>query len=242
MIKTRYAHRGYHHKPAVPENSLPAFRLAIERGWGAELDVHLLKDGGLAVFHDSQLKRCTGVEGIIEDHTLDELKALRLEGTDNPIPEFRQVLDLFEGKAPLIIELKTYGSNHRALAESVCRALDSYHGDFCIESFDPRALIDVRKLRPGFIRGQLAQDFVKNPTDEVASWQRGLLTDMRLNFLTRPDFIAYKYEDRDNPALRRCVKRGMQEVCWTIRTKKAMEEIEKDGGIAIFEGFDPDEE
>ena len=82
----RYAHRGYHDKPVVPENSLPAFRRAIERGFGAELDVHLLKDGTLAVFHDSDLKRCANVEGEIEDLTLDELKQLRLEGTDEQIP------------------------------------------------------------------------------------------------------------------------------------------------------------
>ena len=70
----RYAHRGYHDKPQIPENSLPAFRRAIEHGWGAELDVHLLKDGTLAVFHDSQLARCTGEEGILEDLTYGEMK------------------------------------------------------------------------------------------------------------------------------------------------------------------------
>ena len=74
LKKYRYAHRGYHDKPVIPENSLPAFRRAIERGFGAELDVHLLKDGTLAVFHDSNLRRCANVEGEIEDLTLDELK------------------------------------------------------------------------------------------------------------------------------------------------------------------------
>ena len=68
----RFCHRGYHDKPQIPENSLPAFRRAIERGWGAELDVHLLKDGTLAVFHDSDLFRCAGVSGMIEDLTLPE--------------------------------------------------------------------------------------------------------------------------------------------------------------------------
>ena len=75
----RFAHRGYHDKPQIPENSLPAFRRAIAHGWGAELDVHLLKDGTLAVFHDSSLSRCTGAQGMIEDLTFEELRALRLE-------------------------------------------------------------------------------------------------------------------------------------------------------------------
>ena len=50
LRRYRYAHRGFHDKPQVPENSLAAFRRAIERGFGAELDVHLTKDGKLVVF------------------------------------------------------------------------------------------------------------------------------------------------------------------------------------------------
>ena len=65
----RYAHRGYHNKPTVPENSMAAFRAAAERGWGAELDVHLMKDGNLAVIHDSSLKRTAGADVEIEDLT-----------------------------------------------------------------------------------------------------------------------------------------------------------------------------
>ena len=127
----RFAHRGYHDKPQIPENSLPAFRRAIAHGWGAELDVHLLKDGTLVVFHDSSLSRCTGAQGMIEDLTLAELKALRLEGTDEQIPLFDGVLALFETATPLIIELKTAGNNHRALTKAVVERLDNYSGEFC---------------------------------------------------------------------------------------------------------------
>ena len=139
----RFAHRGYHDKPQIPENSLPAFRRAIAHGWGAELDVHLLKDGTLAVFHDSDLSRCTGASGMIEDLTLDKLRALRLEGTDEQIPLFDEVLALFEEATPLIIELKSANGNHYALTKAVCERLDSYRGVYCIESFDPFCLFEV---------------------------------------------------------------------------------------------------
>ena len=125
LKKYRYAHRGYHDKPVIPENSLPAFRRAIERGFGAELDVHLLKDGTLAVFHDSDLRRCANVEGEIEDLTLDELKQLRLEGTDEQIPTFDEALALFEHATPLIIELKTARGNHKALAKADLLIIDT---------------------------------------------------------------------------------------------------------------------
>jgi len=241
MIDTRYAHRGYHDKPQVPENSIPAFERAIERGWGAELDVHLTKDKKLVVIHDSDLVRLTGAQGTVEELSFDELRRFRLEGTDNMIPSFDEVLALFEEKTPLIIELKVYHGNYKELAKAVCERLDTYKGDYCIESFDPRAIWEVRKLRPDTEIGQLSQDFTKGGEAEVAPWQRGLLTNLRFNFLSHPDFIAYKFEDRSNKANRRCIKKGCKEVSWTIRSKEDMLAVERGGGIAIFECFDPDE-
>ena len=64
----RFAHRGLHNAGAGrPENSMAAFRAAIEKGFGAELDVHLMADGNLAVVHDSDLTRVCGKKGFIED-------------------------------------------------------------------------------------------------------------------------------------------------------------------------------
>lgn len=238
----RYAHRGLHcSADSVPENSLAAFRRAIRHGYGAELDVHLLRDGTLAVFHDSDLKRCANVEGQIEDLDLEGLRKLRLEGTDEQVPLFDDVLALFEGKQPLIIELKTAKGNHRALAEAVCRRLDSYKGDFCIESFDPFAVADVRKLRPGICRGQLSMNFLKEPSG-LPWYQRFLMTNVLLNWYTQPDFLAYQFSDRDNFCLdlaRRVW--GVQEVSWTIRSKEDLLACEKFGSIGIFEKFDPEQ-
>lgn len=240
MISGIYAHRGFHNKPEIPENSIPAFKRAIERGWGAELDVHLIKDGSLVVFHDSDLERCTGMKGIIEDLTLSQVKKLRLEGTENQIPSFDEVLALFEAaQKPLIIELKTYNGNHFELTEAVCKRLDSYRAEFCIESFDPRALIDLKKLRPDIIRGQLAQDFMKRP-ENLPGYQRFLLTNLLFNVLTKPDFIAYRFEDRMNRRNQRCIKHGIQEVSWTISSKEDFNTVLKNHAIPIFERFDPD--
>ena len=158
----------------------------------------------------------------------------------NKVPLLDEVLELFEGKAPLIIELKTYGGNHRALAEAVCKRLDTYEGDFCIESFDPRAIAEVRRLRPWICRGQLAQDFIKR-SEDLPAYQRVLLTTLRMNFLSRPDFIAYRFEDRHHIFLRLCVRSGVQEVNWTIDSKEDMLAAEADGALVIFERFDPDE-
>ena len=119
LRKFRYAHRGLYDKEAgIPENSLPAFSRAIARGFGAELDVHLLRDGTLAVFHDSDVKRMTGREGYLEDLSADELKDYALDGTKETIPQFKDVLALFAGTGlPLIVEVKSFRDNFAELTE-----------------------------------------------------------------------------------------------------------------------------
>ena len=239
LRKYRYAHRGFHDKPQIPENSLPAFRRAIEHGFGSEFDVHLTKDGQLVVFHDDTTDRCTGQSGTLEDRTLKEVRELRLEGTQEQIPLFDEVLELFENTGlPLIIELKVVGGNQGPLAEKVCTRLDSYKGHFCIECFDPRAMAEVRKLRPDIVRGQLSSDFVKEPATSPKG-TRSILTNLKMDFLSKPDFVAYNFDYASNKAFRKAVARGIQGVAWTIRTPEDMKKAESLGYICIFEKFDP---
>ena len=234
-----YAHRGLHGN-GLPENSMAAFKAALDGGYGIELDIHLLKDGNLAVMHDSALKRTTGAEGRIEDLTTEELKNYHLEGTEQTIPTFREVLELFDGKAPLIVELKPAGGNHDVLSQAACDMLEGYKGVYCMESFDPRCVYWLKKHRPRIIRGQLSEDFVKN--DKTMPWLlRFALTHLLTNFLTVPDFVAYKFADRKNtPSTWLCRKLYcVQGVSWTLKTKEDYDTAVKEGWLPIFEGFRP---
>jgi len=237
LKKHIYAHRGFHNKPEIPENSIPAFERAVQRGWGIELDVHLTKDGKLVVFHDSDLKRITGTDGILEEKTWDELSVLFLEGTTEHMPLFDEVLALTENRSPLIIELKTR-NNRKELAKAVCDRLDSYRGLYCIESFDPLTMGEVRKYRPGIIRGQLSCNFFRGD-EKLPLWQKVVLTFMLTNIVSRPDFIAYKYEDRDSRALKRELEKGIMDVAWTILDPEDFRNCRDHGIVPIFEKFDP---
>ena len=236
----RYAHRGYHDKPQIPENSMAAFRRALQNYYGVELDIHLMRDGNLAVIHDSSLKRTADADVEIEDLTAADLEQYRLEGTDEKIPLFSEVLELFEGKTPLIVELKAARGNHNELAAAACELLDRYQVSYCIESFDPRCIMWLKKNRPDVIRGQLSYAFTKHKKGEV-SWLKGfVLEHMLLNWKTRPDFIAYNMTERDNLSVKLCRKiYKVQEVNWTITTKEEMKEAEALGNLVIFEQFDP---
>ena len=233
-----YAHRGLH-DDTRPENSMAAFRAALENGYGMELDVHLLSDGNLAVMHDSALKRTTGAEGTIENLVTGQLADYRLGGTDETIPQFREVLELVNGKVPLIIELKATGGNYAALTEAVCKMLETYPGDYCLESFDPLCIFWLRRHRPDIIRGQLTEDYfqLNAPMPGILKW---VLKKQVLNFLTLPDFVAYRFEHRQtvsNTLVRKVW--GVQGVAWTLRSKSDYDTAVQEGWIPIFENFRP---
>lgn len=233
-----YAHRGLH-CDAAPENSMEAFRRAKKAGCGAELDVHLMADGNLAVFHDSSLQRMTGKNGIIENLTAEQLSDYKLAGTDESIPQLRQVLELISGEVPLIIELKSGRNNHRALCSKVCEMLDGYEGAFCLESFDPRCIRWLRKNRPDLIRGQLAENFFAAPGSRVPWIGKLILGQYMLNFLTRPDFVAYRFSDNRQVGVWLCRRFWKaQPVAWTLRSREEYDQAVKMGWIPIFENFE----
>lgn len=233
-----YAHRGLHDQQK-PENSMAAFAAALDKGYGIELDVHLTKDGELAVIHDHELDRCTGCPGNVEDMTLAQLQEYTLNGTQEKIPAFSQVLQLFDGKAPLIIELKVANDNYAQLTDRVMAELKDYSGVYCIESFDPRCLKHLKKNYPQVIRGQLSDNYMKSKP-KFPWYLRFVMTYLLGNFMFQPDFIAYKFADRKNLSIffaRKLWK--MHCVAWTVQTPEEFETAVSEGWIPIFEGFEP---
>lgn len=232
------AHRGLHNKPSVPENSLAAFARAADKGYGIELDVHLLSDGNLAVFHDNTLIRMTGKEGWIKSLTVEQLKEYKLAGSDEYIPTFNEVLSLVDGRVPLIIELKCE-ANTAQLCKAVLSDLEGYGGAYVIESFDPRPLIWLRKNCPNVTRGQLAQNITRDDVSFLIIG-RFILANLLLNFLTNPHFIGYKFSDRKNLSNRLCTRLfASKSVLWTITNIEDFRTTRKENAIAIFEGFLP---
>lgn len=232
-----YAHRGLHNETR-PENSMAAFRAAWEHGYGVELDIHLMKDGNLAVIHDSNLQRVAGADVAIEDLTVADLANYTLCGSGEHIPLFSQVLELYRGKAPLIVELKCVRGNAKPLCEAACKLLDQYDGLYCVESFDPRVTRWLRKNRPDIIRGQLSENWMKSAV-KLPWILKAVMTYHISNIYTRPDFIAYKYADRRVFGTDLCRKFwNIQGVSWTIQTKEEFEIAVEEGWIPIFEGFE----
>lgn len=231
----RYAHRGLHGN-GVPENSISAFIKAEENGFGAEFDVHLTADGQLVVIHDYTLERTTGVKGIVEELTLKQIKEYFLENTYEKIPTLEEVLEIFEGKAPIIIELKATNTNYRKLSKAVSDCLENYNGEYCVESFDPRCVRWFKKYKPEIIRGQLAENFLISKNSKIPFVYKFAITFLITNLLTKPDFVAYKFKDRNNLSFKVCTKiYKMQGVTWTIKDRISLRLAECENLIPIFE-------
>ena len=234
LLKTRYAHRGLHND-ILPENSLAAIKKAAEKGYGIEFDLHLTADGELAVVHDDTLTRTCGVDLKVNDTTLSELRRHPLSD-GSPIPTFNEVLQAVNGSVPLLIELKNDGNNGKALVQRTLEELAHYKGTSCIESFDPRVLLALKKQAPQVARGQLCCNFMKEK--RMPLHLRLLLTPMLLNAFTKPDFVAYRLEDQQSLPLRAAKAAGTPLFFWTVKDKNAALAETNKGSAVIFEDFE----
>lgn len=211
----RFAHRGLHSKDkSVPENSLTAFRLAVENGYGIELDIRFTKDKQLVVFHDDTLLRMCGTDRRVDEFTYEELQAFHLLDSTEQIPLFSEVLSLVDGQIPLLVEIKT-GPENALLCSHAYDMLRQYHGPYCIESFHPMIVRWFKKNAPQILRGQLSappQAF-EGTLSRVSAF---LLSRLLTNFLARPHFIAY-HKSKALLPVRLCQKLGALRAVWTLR-------------------------
>ena len=236
-----FAHRGLYEKDqSVPENSLPAFRRAVEAGYGAELDVQETKDGRIVVFHDDDLERACGKEGRICDYTFEELQAFPLFRTEERIPLFADVLEIFGGKQPLIVELKAVPDND-SLCRKTCAMLRDYAGPACVESFHPGIVTWFRKNDPARLRGQLSQParFYLGGKKPFPKYLAFGLSRLLTNCASRPGFIAYKLGPKP-VSVRLCEAMGAMKVCWTANRAEEHDRVRKANDAVIFEHYRPE--
>ncbi len=227
-----YAHRGLHGR-GVPENSLEAFELACRAGHGIELDVQLSADGEIMVFHDYTLVRMTGCDKKLCELTCAELSELRLAGTEQRIPKFSEVLKLIDGRVPLLVELKGE-SFDVSLCPKVAEMLKGYGGRYCIESFNPLLVKEMKKLLPDAFCGLLYTNAVRDK--KKASALNIVITLMGLNFLCKPNFIAYNEIDRSSlPVELTTAFYKAPKFVWTVRGRESLDTAHSLGEYPIFE-------
>ena len=234
ILKQPIAHRGLHND-SIPENSMPAFKAAIEAGYPIEIDVQLTKDKVPVVYHDDHLLRLTGLKKRVTRAKHEAVSRLKLAGTNEDVPTFREVLNLVNGRVPLLIEIKK-NKGSRGIERIVLDMLKSYKGKFAIQSFHPVAIRKIRKIDSSICCGLLSS---KLEDMKLMFLQKAAVKNARLFFIAKPDFVSFEINSFPNDR----VKRFREElklpiIGWTIKTKEDIERALDNCDGIIFENLE----
>ena len=233
---TPVAHRGLHDlAQGRPENSRAAFAAAIDAGYAIECDVRLSRDGQVMVFHDADLKRLCGRDGLLKDHDAATLAEFTLLGTRETVPTLLDLLTMTAGRVPLLIEVKNYNDAPVGpLEEAVQSLLDRYQGPFAVQSFNPNTVAWFADHAPHYIRGQIAcpiADMGKtlSPLGKAWLWWR-----LRQGH-GAPDFVAYDVNHLPSPLTQRARAANRPVLTWTVKTQDALARARQHADNIIFE-------
>ncbi len=158
------AHRGGP-RSGYPENCLATFENTLHRTWAIlEIDPRYTKDSAIVLMHDPTLDRTTTGHGKVSDHTLEELRKLRLKDTEGQvtecsIPTLGEALEWAKGKTVLVIDTKDVPiaarieeiTKHRAEANAMVMA-NNFDDAKLAYSLNPEVMMEV------FIPDQAAAD------------------------------------------------------------------------------------
>lgn len=232
-----YAHRGLHdNNVKVPENTIESFKLAMENNYAIELDIQAISDKTFIAFHDKDLKRMANVDLDLYSYNYEELSKVKLVNTNHIIPKFTEVLELVDGKVPLLIEIKTH-ENYKKHLKDLVILLDSYQGEFAVFSFNPAIVNWFRINRPKYIRGQITSYFDEDP--KMPKIVKYFMKRLFFNKASKPDFISYNLNNLPNKYADKAYKKGLLVFGYTARNQEQYDSVLNNYTNVVFENFIP---
>ncbi len=244
FLEVPLAHRGLHDKAqSAPENSPGAFRRAIAKGYGIELDCQVSADGQAMVFHDRNLDRLTDCDGPVNTRSAAELGRIKLKHSSDFIPTLATVLSLIDAKVPVLIEIKdqdgAFGENIGPLSAAIAGDVMEYPGPVAVMSFNPNAVAAVKQAAPNIETGLVTRDFLAEGRDDIPPPRRRDLTAMSGLGASGAAFISHDRADLASPVVARVKNAGMPILCWTVRSPTEEEIARNVADNITFEGYLP---
>ena len=234
IATTPIAHRGLFGEK-MPENSIAAFKNAIKNKLPIEFDVTCLVDGTPVVFHDEKLARMTGKDGFISGCSYKDIEKLTLCGTKERIPTLEEVLKVVDGKVPILITIKNFGKVG-IVEKAIWKVLQSYSGEYAVESLNPYTLEWFKKNAPKVKRGQVSC-FFKNK--EITGVKTFSLKRMLLNKkISEPNFIVYNAEDMPNKYVKKYFGK-LPVLVYTIKSLEDEDRLKDYCDNIIFDSYTP---
>lgn len=233
----QYAHRGlFNNDEDIPENSTKAFSLALEHSYAIELDIQPTKDDIFVCFHDKSLNRMCNINNDLYNLNYYELQSINLLNSCEIIPKFTDILDLVDGKVPLLIEVKAH-KNFKKNLKTLVTILDNYDGKFAVFSFDPNIIRWFKKNKPSYIRGQITSYFHEN--NKMPKILKYLMKTLFFNKFTKPDFISYNLKNLPNKYATKYKNKGHFVFGYTARNQQEYDKVLKSYDNVVFENFIP---
>lgn len=230
------AHRGLHATDA-PENTLPAFEAAARAGYPIELDVHMLPDGTVVVFHDDDLLRAAQLPRPLAEETGLSIREHRLFGTSHGIPSLSEVLELVAGRVPVLVEIKNR-HDQQGVEQAVFQQLVRYHGELAVQSFNPFAVAWFARHAPHILRGQLAGPLEDD--EGLTAFQRFATRRLLSALWSRPHFINYDLRGLPDAWVQNVARMaGLPLLCWTVRSPVDKNKADKLGANYVFDDLRP---
>jgi len=236
------AHRGYHDAARGRiENSRAAVGAAMAHGYGIEIDVQLSADGQAVVFHDYDIGRLTDLQGPVRQRPMENLRAIKLKGSNETIPSLPDVLEQVNGRVPLLIELKdqdgAMGPDIGLLETAVADALSGYDGPVAVMSFNPHSVRTLAALLPDVPRGLVTSAFDPDDWPTLSGQMRTLLRGIPDYDRVRACFISHDARNLRSGRVAELKIQGAKILCWTIRSAAEEAEARKIADNVTFEGY-----
>ncbi|MGB3555508.1 MAG: glycerophosphodiester phosphodiesterase family protein [Jannaschia sp.] len=238
------AHRGLHDRASGrPENSIAAFRAAMDRGLAIELDVQPSLDGVAMAFHDDLLDRLTDTTGPVSARSAEELAAIPLRDGTAGVPTLADVLSLVAGRVPLLVEVKdrdgAMGPNIGPLEDAVAAALRSYSGEVALMSFNPHSVAHLAIAAPHLPRGIVTSAFDPGHWPDLPRATRNRLAAIPDTDRTGASFISHEVAALNAPRVAELKAAGLSILCWTVRSPDQAREAMRIADQITFEGYLP---
>lgn len=234
LMEKPVCHRGLHGN-GIPENSISAFKNAIDHNFNIELDVQLTKDKKLIVFHDYNLKRLFGIKKSISSTTFDEIRKLKLPGTNEQIPTFEEVLDFVDNQTGILCEIKGLNPYYHGIEATADNQTKNYSGRLAFQSFNFEA-VKYLKQHSDFNCGQLASWRFGN---KERSFMLNYFGKLKVIKNSEPDFIAYDVRSlnpkfKENTYLKSYIGK-LPILLWTVNSEEKIKIAEEFSANIIFE-------
>ena len=232
------AHRGLHDRSTgAVENTATAFDRAIAGGYAIECDLQITKDSEAVVFHDERLERLTTAEGRVKDRTAADMRQVAIRGSSDHVQSLPELLAQVDGKAPLVIELKSHWDGNDALVRRALDVLRDYSCPHCLMSFDPGMIAAVKVLSPKTVRGIVADRGFDDEYNILPMPKRLELRSFSHLARTAPHFISFYFRDLPFAPVTEFRRTGNPVITWTIQSAEQAAEARRFSDQITFEGF-----